>query len=207
MDEIDWAWQEIHLQLRLRDIDGEAFETLFQDIGKARWGSAFYSTIPMGPRGDLKCDGWRSDVGYVYQCYGPRYGQADVSTALKKVEEDFKGAKNHWGPLLKKWIFAVGLHQDKIPSEIARLMAQLSQELEVPSEVLHRGDIVVLARDLPVDIRARMFGGHAPSRADMIRRVTYENIGRALTYIRADIARSPLETIPLPTPVDEKVAF
>jgi hypothetical protein len=61
-DEIDWAWQEMRLHMRLRDSDGDAFETLFQDIGKALWGSTFHSTIPMGSRGDLKCDGWRSDV-------------------------------------------------------------------------------------------------------------------------------------------------
>lgn len=205
-DEIDWAWQEVHLQLRLRDIDGDAFETLFQDIGKALWGSAFHPTIPMGSRGDLKCDGWRPDVGYVYQCYGPRYGKTDVNEALKKVDEDFRGARGHWKDLLKRWFFVVGLYKDKIPSEISRLMAQLSEELEVPSEVLHRGDIVDLARGISTDVRARMFG-RAPSRADMIRRATYENIGRALAYIRADINRSPLEAIPLPTAIEKKVTF
>lgn len=206
-DELDWAWQELHLQVRLRDIDGDAFETLFQDIGRALWGSAFHSTIPMGSRGDLKCDGWRPDVGYIYQCYGPRYGQTNVKEALKKVNDDFRGAKDHWRELLKRWLFVVGLHRDKIPSEISRLMAQLSIELNVPSEVLHRGDIVALARGIAGNVRARMFGGRAPGRGDMIRRATYENIGRALAYIRADIIRSPLETIPLPTAVEEKVAF
>ncbi|MBN9564265.1 MAG: hypothetical protein J0H14_26590 [Alphaproteobacteria bacterium] len=206
-DEIDWMWQEMHLQLRLRDVDGDAFETLFQDIGKALWGEGFHATIPMGSRGDLKCDGWRPDVGYVYQCYGPRYGQVNVSDALKKVEEDFRGARDHWNELLKKWWFVVGLYRDKIPSEISRLMAELSEKLTVPSGVLHRGHIVDLARSIDARIRARMFGGHAPSRGDMARRATYENIGRALAYIRADITRSPLEEIPLPTAVDAKVAF
>ena len=206
-DEIDWSWQEIHLHLRLREIDGDAFETLFQDIGKALWGSAFHSTIPMGSRGDLKCDGWRPDLGYVYQCYGPRYGQANVNDALKKVDEDFRGAKDHWKDLLKKWFFVVGFYRDKIPSEISRLMAQLSDELKVASEVLHRGDIVALARDISSEARARMFGGRAPTRGDMIRRATYQNIGRALTYIRADITRSPLEAVPLPTAAEEKVSF
>ncbi len=206
-DEIDWALQELRLHVRLRDIDGDAFETLFQDIGKALWGTAFHATIPMGCRGDLKCDGWRPDVGYVYQCYGPRYGKADVNEALKKVNEDFRGAKGHWKDLLKRWFFVVGLYKDKIPSEISRLMAQLSDELKVPSEVLHRGDIVDLARGISADDRARMFGGRAPSRGDMIRRVTYANIGRALAYIRADISRSPLEDIPLPTAAEKKAAF
>jgi hypothetical protein len=206
-DEIDWAWQEMHLRDRLKDSDGDAFETLFQDVGKALWGTAFHATIPMGRRGDLKCDGWRSDVGYVYQCYGPRYGQADVNVALKKIDEDFRGAKDHWKELLKKWWFVVGLYRDKIPSEISRSMAQLSNELNVPSDILHRGDIVTLARDIEAGLRAKMFCGRAPGSGDMIRRATYKNIGRALAYIRADITRSPLESIPLPTAIDAKAAF
>ncbi|HXT07620.1 MAG TPA: ABC-three component system protein [Roseiarcus sp.] len=206
-DDIDWSWQQLHLHLTLRDIDGNAFETLFQDIGKALWGTAFHATIPMGSRGDLKCDGWRPDVGYVYQCYGPRYGRADVDDALKKVDTDFRGAKDHWKDLLKKWLFVVGLYSNKIPSQVSRLIAQLSGELSIPSEVLHRGDIVGLASGIAPEIRARMFGGRAPTRSDMIRRATYENIGRALAYIRADITRSPLEAIPLPTALEEKVAY
>jgi hypothetical protein len=206
-DEIDWAWQQMHLHVRLRDSDGDAFETLFQDIGKALWGTAFHPTIPMGSRGDLKCDGWRSDVGHVYQCYGPRYGQANVNEALKKVDEDFRGAKDHWKGLLKKWWFVVGLYRDKVPSEVSRLMAELTNELNVPSDILHRGDIVTLARDIEAGIRAKLFGGRAPGSGDMTRRATYENIGRALAYIRADLTRSPLESIPLPTGIDAKVAF
>jgi hypothetical protein len=38
----------------------------------------------------------------------------------------------------------------------------------------------------------------------MIRRVTYENIGRALAFIRADLNRSPLERVVLPAEVDAK---
>jgi hypothetical protein len=190
----------------LTEIDGDAFESFFQNIGKALWGSGFQATIPMGRRGDLKCDGWRADVGYVYQCYGPRYGQADVDDALKKVDQDFRGAQDHWQELLKKWWFVVGLYKDKVPSEILRLMAQLSNDLKVPSELLHRGDIVELARGIVADVRATMFG-RAPGRRDMIRGATYENIGRALAYIRADITRSPIEPVPLPPDVDAKVAF
>ena len=104
----------------------------------------------MGRRGDLKCDGWRPDVGHVYQCYRPRYGQANVDAVLKKVNEDFRGAKDHWEALLKKWWFVVGLYKDKTPSEVLLLMARLSIELKVPSAVLHREDIVLLARGIPM---------------------------------------------------------
>jgi hypothetical protein len=205
-DAIDWEWQAMCLRQRLTEVDGDAFESLFQEIAKALWGSGFQATIPMGKRGDLKCDGWRADVGYLYQCYGPRYGQANVPEAVKKVNEDFRGAQAHWQDLLKKWWFVVGLYRDKVPPEILRLMAQLSNELNVPSEVLHREDIVLLARGIQPDVRATKCG-KAPVRQDMIRRVTYQNIGRALAFIRADITQSPTAPVPLPPDVDEKVEF
>ncbi len=87
------------------------------------------------------------------------------------------------------------------------MIAQLSKELGVPSTVLHRGDIVDFARGIDAEQRAKMFGGRAPTRGEIVRRTTYENIGRALAFIRADITRSPLEPIPLPTKVEKKVAF
>jgi hypothetical protein len=86
-------------------------------------------------------------------------------------------------------------------------MAELTNELNVPSEILHRGDIVALARDIDAKLRAQMFGGPAPGRGDMTRRATYENIGRALAHIRANITRSPTEPVPLPHDVGAKVAF
>jgi hypothetical protein len=90
--------------------------------------------------------------------------------------------------------------------QILLLMAQLSGELKIPSEVLHREDIVKLANGIEVGLRATMFG-RVPVRQDMIHRVTYQNIGHALAFIRADITRSPLAAVPLPPDVDTKVAF
>jgi hypothetical protein len=205
-DDIDWEWQELRLKLRLNEIDGDAFESFFQDIGKTLWGTVFRATIPMGRRGDLKCDGWKSDVGHVYQCYGPRYGQANIGEMLKKITADFVGAKEHWQGLLQKWWFVVGLYKDKIPSEAARLMAQLSTTLNVPSEVLHREDIVLLAREIPAAVRATKFG-KAPIPQDMIRRVRYENIGSALAFIRGELTLSPMVSVPLPPNTDRKISF
>jgi hypothetical protein len=205
-DEIDWQWQKLKLTVRLSETDGDAFETLFQDIAGALWGTAFQATIPMGPHGDLKCDGFHYATGTLYQCYGPRYGRADVNEALEKIEEDFRGAKNHWQELLQKWCFVVGLYRGKTPSQIVRKIAELSAELDVPAEIMHRDDIIDLAQGIEPQARSEMFG-KAPVRADMIRRVTYENIGRALAFVRADSTDSPTALIPLPPDMGKKITF
>jgi len=205
-DAIDWQWQKLRLTVQLSESDGDAFETLFQDIAKALWGRAFQATIPMGRRGDLKCDGFHYGTGTCYQCYGPRYGQADVGESLTKIDADFRGAKAHWQDQLQKWCFVVGLYRDKTPSEIVRLIGALSSELGVPAEILHRDDIVDLAEGIEAPRRAELFG-RAPMREDMIRRVTYQNIGHALAFVRADAGPSPTAPIPPPPDIEHKIAF
>jgi hypothetical protein len=205
-DECDWEWQRLKLTVYLSEVDGDAFESLFQKIAKALWGPAFQATIPMGSRGDLKCDGFHLKTGYVYQCYGPRYGRVDVEDALKKIRQDFIGAKNHWQSVMTQWNFVVSLYRGKTPSEIVRLVKELSIELETPAEILHGDDLVQLVRGITPEVRRSMFGA-PPLPEDMLRRVTYENIGRALAFIRADITRSPMETLELPPDADTKITF
>ncbi len=86
----DWEWQRLKAESELKDLDGDAFETRFQEVAKLLWKEDFIPTIPMGRRGDLKCDGFRTSTGTVYQCFGPRYGQTNVEAALAKIGEDFR---------------------------------------------------------------------------------------------------------------------
>jgi len=205
-DDYDWQWQELKLQALLASVDGNAFETLFQNIAKSLWKSAFVPTIPMGSRGDLKCDGFKTDSGELFQCYGPRYGQANVNDALAKIDVDFAGAVQHWGSQLKKWVFAAGLYQDKVPSELLRRVLQKSQDYSIPAEILTRDGIIEMAKRMPSHERAALFG-KAPERADVVRGTTYENIGRALAYIRGGISVVPFVPIELPSTVEKKIEF
>ncbi len=205
MDEFDWEWQRLRAESELKDLEGDAFETRFQAIAKSLWQADFTPTIPMGRRGDLKCDGFRSSTGTVYQCYGPRYGQANVDDALAKIDEDFRGAKAHWDTRLREWKFVVNLYRDKLPSELVRKIEQLAEELDVPAGPLTRSDILDLIKSLPADERVRLYG-RAPRATDMAR-ITYANLGRALTLIRRAIATDPNEPVPLSADLATKVAF
>lgn len=205
-DDPDWDYQLLTLKARLGEIDGDDFETLFGDIAKAAWGSDYVKTIPMGSRGDLKCDGWRVSQGAAHQLYGPRYGRADVNAGLAKIDEDFRGAHGHWGAQLKRWVFVVGLYQGRVPSEFIRAVNAVSSELDVPAEIWTRDEIIALASGLAPEARRTLFGS-APSRADMVRDVTYANIGRALTALRLLDAAAPLDPVPLPPKMAFKAEF
>lgn len=205
MDRFDWEWQRLKAESELKDLEGDAFETHFQAIAKRLWKEDFTPTIPMGSRGDLKCDGFRHTTGTVYQCYGPRYGQANVDAALTKIDEDFRGAKEHWKDKLQEWKFVVNLYRDKLPSEIVRKIADLSAELTVSAAPFNRSDIIDLIESLPAQDRAILYG-RAPRSTDMAR-ITYANLGRALATIRRAISIDPMDPVPLSATLTAKVEF
>lgn len=205
MDDFDWEWQRLRAESELKDLEGDAFETHFQTIAKGLWKADFTPTIPMGSRGDLKCDGFRTSTGTVFQCYGPRYGQVNVADALAKIDQDFRGAKAHWGAQLKEWKFVANVYRDKLPSQLVLKIAQLSDELKVPAGPLTRSDILSLIESLPADVRTRLFG-RAPRPTDMAK-ITYANLGRALTAIRRAIATDPREPVPISADLSWKVTF
>jgi hypothetical protein len=205
MSNWDRQWQRLRAETELKDLEGDAFETRFQTIAKRLWKDDFTPTIPMGSRGDLKCDGFRHSTGTVYQCYGPRYGQVNVNEALKKIEEDFRGAKQHWDDRLHEWKLVVNVYRDKVPAEIVRKLAVISKELRVPAAPFNRSDILDLIEVLPDEIRAELYG-RAPLAVDMVR-ITYANLGRALANIRRAISIDPMEPVPISADLDAKVAF
>jgi hypothetical protein len=205
MTEPDWAWQKLRAESELKDLEGDAFETYFQNVAKRLWKSDFTATIPMGSRGDLKCDGFRHSVGTVFQCYGPRYGRANVGDALDKIDGDFRGAKAHWGSQLREWRFVVNLYRDKVPPEIIRKIGKLSTELKVSALPFDRSDLMGLIALLSEADRTEMFG-RAPSATDMPK-ITYANLGRALATIRRAIATDPREPVSLSASLARKIEY
>lgn len=205
-DDLDWYWQEMWLKAKLGEVDGDAFESLFGEIAKAAWGDDFQATIPMGSRGDLKCDGFRQSEGTVFQLYGPRYGQAKVDDALTKIDVDFRGAQDHWGAEMRSWTFVVGLYAARTPSEILRSVSTLSTSQGVHAKVWSRDDIIKLAATLSGADRRRLFGA-PPDRSDMVRHVTYANIGKALAYVRGHQSDADLTSVALPPKIEIKAEY
>ena len=202
-DDNDWEWQQLNLRLQLRDSDGDAFEQLFQKFAGARWPGTFAAAIPMGPRGDLKCDGFESSAGCVFQCYGPRYGKVDTDYAVQKIDEDFRGAHAHWGAKMCAWHFVHGAYQDRLPAEVIRKAEDVSADLDVPYEIWGTERIVDMVRQISAERRSGLLG-RAPTAVDMIR-VSFEGISRVLARIQQMPVDDQGEHLPLPADWARKI--
>lgn len=83
------------LKSRIVLADGQAFEDLFTEVlGYAH--REFIPVRPYGDAGDRKNDGYRRDTGHYYQVFAPHDLRSTVVTAIKKLETDFAGLKDHW---------------------------------------------------------------------------------------------------------------
>jgi hypothetical protein len=101
---------------------GKAFETLFARVMAHGFVGDFEPVRSYGPKGDLKCDGFRPSDGTVFQSYAP--DTTRVGDLLAKIEEDFLGAVAHWGERMRRWEF---VHNDVrgLPAEVVRRLQDL----------------------------------------------------------------------------------
>jgi hypothetical protein len=101
---------------------GKAFESFFARVMSHGFTGNFEPVRPYGAKGDLKCDGFRSSDGTVFQSYAP--DSTKLADLLAKIDEDFDGARAHWGTKMRRWEF---VHNDPrgLPAEAVRKLDNL----------------------------------------------------------------------------------
>ena len=102
--------------------NGEAFEDLFTSIMKCRYGRDFHLIQPYGTSGDKKTDGYLKSEKTVFQCYAPK--QINQSVTLRKISDDYFGAKAFWGDRMERWRF-VHNSTKGLPPEVAKSLIDL----------------------------------------------------------------------------------
>jgi len=107
MDELQRSIYVDRFRLAFHTQKGTAFQDWFVRLAGHAFGADFEEVRPYGPYGDLKCDGRRISSGAVFQCYAPdAMKEADL---ISKINEDFHGARAHWGDDMQEWVF---VHND-----------------------------------------------------------------------------------------------
>jgi hypothetical protein len=79
----------------------------------------FMACRPWGKIGDRKNDGFLKSERRLFQVYAPN--EMKATEAIKKITEDFEGAKVHWGTYFDKWTF-VHNAVDGLPPHVHELI-------------------------------------------------------------------------------------
>jgi hypothetical protein len=135
---------------------GKAFETLFARIMAHAFPGDFQPVRPYGPKGDLKCDGFRASDGTVFQCYAP--DAMKLEPLLAKVDEDFAGALVHWTTKMLRWEF---VHNDSrgLPAEAVKKLAALNAaNPNVALAVCGEAELRLIAMSLALHQLEDLFG-------------------------------------------------
>src|SRR5262249_805781 len=179
---------------------GTEFQDFFSSVATALWGSDYEDRRPQGKVGDKKCDGYLKSVKVVFQCYAPRSMHA--TTLKAKIDENFNGARIHFGSLMQGWRL---IHNDwqGLPTEAHELMMKLQQtHSQIAIETWGPKLLQEKIMELPRHKLALLFPGVPPARE--LRRITFGEIDDLISTIDSSDPTPTLDTPLAPSP--DKVA-
>lgn len=128
MDLTQEYWWKISLELKLRKVNGAAFQDFFSDVMQKCHGDNFVRVRPFGSKGDKGCDGYLQPSGQIYQCYGAINGDGGkVNYLIGKMKEDFEKAKKKMPSIMKEWYMVHNL-VDGLPIEAVEVLETLRKE-------------------------------------------------------------------------------
>lgn len=122
MDETQRSFYGLKFENTFLREKGKAFEIFFARVMAHGFSGDFELVRPYGPKGDLKCDGFRANDGTIFQSYAP--DSIKLADLLSKIDEDFRGALAHWGARMRRWEL---VHNDVrgLPAEAVQMLEDL----------------------------------------------------------------------------------
>lgn len=199
MDQLQRAFFGWRFETQFLRATGDIFQELFRRIMELAFTGDFVAVRPHGNIGDLKCDGFLSSTGTVFQCYGPK--GMKLSDLTSKMDEDFHGAVEHWGAQLKTWVF-VHNDPDGLPAPALRLLNAFDQEFAgVRTGHWTFGELQQIVMSIPPEKLETLFG--AAPRLDQIVQIDNDDID---FVIRAVQRTDPGPNPPLRAPSAAKLA-
>lgn len=160
MDELQRSTYVTRFRLAFHTEKGTAFQDWFVRIAGHAFGSDFEEVRPYGSYGDLKCDGRRISTGSVFQCYAPdAMREAEL---IKKIDEDFHGARAHWADNMKEWVFVHNDGRGLPPNAVQHLDTLREAHTPLKITVWSEPELLELTMNLNLSQLQALFG-HAAS--------------------------------------------
>lgn len=156
MDELQRSIYVDKFRLAFHTQKGTAFQDWFVRLAGHAFGADFEEVRPYGPYGDLKCDGRRISSASVFQCYAPEAMKEAVLIA--KIDEDFHGARAHWGGNMQEWVFVHNDGRGLPPNAVQHLDTLRMAHAPVQISTWSEPELLALAMDLDLASLQALFG-------------------------------------------------
>jgi hypothetical protein len=150
------AYYEQKFEITFLRAKGDEFQTFFERLMGLAYKADFMACRPWGNIGDRKNDGFLKSEKRLFQVYAPN--EMKAKDAIDKIEEDFNGAKVHWGEHFDKWVF-VHNAEDGLPPHVHELILNFEKDnLGIVLEPWGLEELRLIFRRLSSDDCASWFG-------------------------------------------------
>lgn len=191
------AWR-MQFRLAYAEKQGSEFESFVRDLMELAFPGDFIPVAAAGSEGDRKCDGLLPSPRRFLQAYAPK--TFNKNQLLHKINEDYRGAIEHWGDRFDIWTLVHNSREGLPPYAVERL-----HDLSVDDTSHHiceewrYGQLVQVAMELSDDDLADLLG--PPLRpADFLQ----VEIADIVDLLRAIEEVTPTEMAPInPVPHDK----
>ena len=123
--DLQQAYYELQFENLFLKSKGNSFQEFFEKLMGLAYKADFMACRPWGNRGDRKNDGFLKSEQQLFQVYAPN--EMKESEAIKKITEDFVGAKEHWNSLFYKWAF-VHNAENGLPPHVQKVLLDFEQK-------------------------------------------------------------------------------
>ncbi|HDC4501874.1 hypothetical protein I4P06_21470 [Enterobacter asburiae] len=126
MDRLQQLGYEKDFRILYLEAKGDGFQSLFEKLMAKAHPNDFMACRPWGNVGDRKNDGYLPSTRTLYQSYAPN--EMSAADAIRKINEDFEGAKVHWEKYFDEWTFVHNAPDGRLGPHIIETLARLAQE-------------------------------------------------------------------------------
>ena len=126
MDRIQQLHYEKDFRIAFLESKGDSFQRLFEKLMSKAHPNDFMACRPWGNVGDRKNDGYLPSARILYQSYAPN--ELSASEAIRKIHEDFAGAKEHWKEYFDERTFVHNAPDGRLGPHIIEVLAKLRQD-------------------------------------------------------------------------------
>jgi hypothetical protein len=126
MDRIQQLNYEKDFRIAFLESRGDGFQRLFERLMAKVHPNDFMACRPWGKIGDRKNDGYLPSARILFQSYAPN--ELTAADTIKKIQEDFEGAKDYWEKYFDEWTFVHNAHDGRLGPRIIEVLAILRNE-------------------------------------------------------------------------------